>query len=99
MKTRSGHFFIIFDVDDFWEKVDYWKSKGKLWIMDYQENYSPRVCQDDMPVVLSIDNFTMMFSKIITGDENPYFSDPRFVKLYKKELRKRKFKRLINEKD
>lgn len=30
MKTKVGHYYVFIDVNDFWQKVNYWKDKGFL---------------------------------------------------------------------
>ncbi len=95
MKTKYGHYYVFLDVDDFWNKVKYWKSKGYLWIQESHIDYTPKVIQNDMPVVLNVDeNSTMMYG-VVSFHREKYFSDPTFVKLYNKKLRELKLKRIL----
>jgi hypothetical protein len=94
MKTEVGHYYIFFNIDDFWNKVNYWKSKGCTWLIESHMDYKPTLIQEDMPIVLNVDNNSMMFGRI-DNHRQRYFSNPTFVKLYNKELRKLKLKRIL----
>jgi len=90
MKTKVGHYYVFFSLVDFWEKVDYWTSKGHKWI----HNAQPIVPKNVLPVVLNVDDTTIMHG-IIEKHKEKYFEDPTFVKLYNKSLREYKLKRIL----
>jgi hypothetical protein len=98
MKTKVGHYYVFFNLDDFWYKVNYWKSKGYHWIQERHMDYNPKINKNDLPVVLSVTKDgmgkTMMFG-IVEYYKEQYFSYPIFVKIYNIELRKLKLKRLL----
>lgn len=96
MKTDIGHYYVFFSIEDFWKKVNYWKSKGIYWIHSNYADYNPNVTQDDLPCVLNVDKNSMLFGKINIYKDK-YFKDELFIKIYNKELRKFKMKKL-NEK-
>lgn len=89
MKTETGNFYIFFNSEDFWKKVNFWKSKNRVWNIDSHPSYNPTIREKDFPCVLNVDDDTMMYG-IINSCSESYFSDPFFVKLYNKELRKKK---------
>jgi len=95
MKTKVGHFYVFLSLDEFWEKVNYWKSKGFYWVFENHPDYNPTVEKKDLPLVLSIDSHTMGFGSAATTIRERYFSDPTFVKLYNIELRKLKLKKIL----
>jgi len=96
MKTKIGHYYIFFSEVEFWKKANYWKSKGRTWIQESSQWYNPTVKQINMPCVLNVDDKTMMYG-VVGFDKEKYFSDPTFVKLYNKTLRKIKLKRILKE--
>ena len=81
-------------VEDFWNQVNIYKSEGYTWIQENHPNYNPDVRNTDMPVVLKADEYkTMMFGVINGFNKKSYFSDPKFVKIYNKSLRKKKLEK------
>lgn len=96
MKTDIGYYYVFFSIDDFWKKVNYWKSKGIYWINCNHADYNPNITQQDLPCVLSVDNYCMLCAKVAANDSF-YFKNQSFIKIYNSELRKYKLKKL-NEK-
>lgn len=94
MKTEHGNYYIFFNSDDFWKKVQYWKLRGRVWIIEPHPDYNPQLRDKDFPCVLNVDSKSMMFGVIFNFNKDKYFSDPIFVKLYNKELRKLKLKNI-----
>jgi hypothetical protein len=95
MKTEYGHYYVFLDVDEFWDTVKFWRAKGYTLIQESHVDYSPKVIQNDMPVVLNVDDNSTMMYGLVWFNRERYFSDPTFVKLYNKKLRELKLKRII----
>jgi len=81
MKTKIGHYYVFFDINEFWKKVNYWKSKGRVWIQENHKDYNPEVDISDLPVVLNVDSKYILHG-IINFNRHRYFSDPLFLKIY-----------------
>lgn len=94
MKTNEANYYIFFSVKDFWKKVNYWKSKGRVWINNDDPKYKPKATQKEMPCVLNVDNWSMMWAQV-NADRRGFFEDPTFVELYNKTLREIKLKRIL----
>jgi len=88
-------YHIFHNVEDFWKQVEIYKSEGYYWIQE-SHYYNPKVTQEDMPGVLNADENKQMMFGIIKSCKTAYFSNPEFVKLYKKSLREKKLERIIN---
>lgn len=93
MKTEIGHYYVFFNIDDFWKKVNYWKSKGVFWVQESHPSYNPTLNEDDLPCVLSVDSSSMGFGKI-EPNRKKYFESKLFVKIYTSELRKYKLRKI-----
>lgn len=93
MKTKIGHYYVFFTLEDFWNKVNYWKSKKIYWVEENHPDYKPNISQYDLPCVLNVDKKYMGWGKIETHKER-YFKIPLFVTLYTKELRKLKLRKI-----
>jgi hypothetical protein len=94
-------YHIFHTAKEFWNQVKIYKSKGYTWVQENHPKYDPNVTDNDMPVVLNADDQKTMMFGIINGiHKKKYFSDPKFVKLYNKSLRKKKLEELnfFNEK-
>ena len=89
MKTKIGHYYIFFTVEDFNEKFLYWKSQGRKWINDHKD---PVLKPSQLPCVLNVDSRTMMHG--IVNDK--YFTVKSFPEMYKSEFRKHQLKKILN---
>ena len=96
MKTTIGHYYVFFDIDDFWKKVNYWKSKGIIWVHESHPDYNPILTKKDLPCVLNVDSCSMLLGIINTHKER-YFNDPFFIKIYNQSLREYKLRKIENE--
>jgi len=95
MKTAIGHYYVFFTVEDFWNKVNYWRSKGISWVQENHPNYNPIIKEDDLPFVLNVDSVNMGWGKI-EAHRKKYFESTLFVKIYTVELRKHKLRKINN---
>lgn len=88
-------YHIFHTAKEFWKQVKIYKSQGYTWIQDSHFDYNPIVNDSHMPVVLNVDDEKTMMFGIINGIwKEKYFSDPKFIKLYNKSLRKKKLQKL-----
>lgn len=84
MKTKVGNYYVFLRVEDFWDKVNYYKSLGRRWIAESHLDYNPIVTQDDMPVTLNIDSSSMMHG-IVNNHLDVYLKDTTYQMLYREE--------------
>jgi len=90
MKTDFGHYYILFSEEDFNEKFMKYTSKNYVWI--YGTSEYPSIIK--YPIILNCDfNHTMIWSYV--QDKN--FESKIFRDLYKKVLRKKKFKKIYSD--
>ena len=94
---QNRNYYIFFNIEEFWDKVNYYKSKNILWLCDEHVDYNPNIVQEDMPCVLSVDD--SMIYGIISTNKKTYFSNLTFMKIYNTKLREIKLKRILNEKN
>ena len=97
MKTKTGHYYVFFTIEDFWNKVNYWKSKGYYWLQESHPSYNPTLNEYDLLCVLSVDDYKTMLHGVVNFDKERYFRSELFVKIYTTELRKHKLRK-INKK-
>ena len=91
MKTKVGNYYIIFDYDDFIKIITKYINNGYTCIDGSMT--IPKI--DEYPVALNCDKKSKsMLYGIISYHKDIYFNDKKFIKLYKRELRKKKYKRL-----
>jgi len=87
MKTETGHFYIIFDKDEYKKLYTKYSEKGYVLDKNIDNKYPYAVyCYYDNKIIALVE---------IALYKKEYFSNEKFKKLYKKRVRKQKLKRLI----
>ena len=87
-------YLIIFDLDEAKDIIKKYLADGYRWIYESSNDYMPNITASDMPIVLNADNYKTLLFGVISANKDRYFSEPEFVILYNKALRKKKLNRI-----
>jgi len=93
-------YHIFFSVEDALHMMDKYQLDGYTWIYD-DNYYIPPLKDQDMPIILLADTAKTLLFSIISYNKERYFSDPEFMKIYKKSYnifyRDIKLKRVLGD--
>jgi hypothetical protein len=101
MKTKIGWYYIFFEKEEYEKIVKSFMNGGYFWIGDNlvqtrKKRNIRKIENKDFPIVLNIsEKEKNMLYGIIRYNKELYFKDREFKKLYTKELRKHKLKKLL----
>jgi len=92
MKINGNNFYIFWNKEELYNKVEIYLSNGYRWL--FLDSTFPYIPPEKFPITLNCDSDRLMMWSEIKQHKEAYFSDENFVKLYNQELRKRKIKNL-----